>query len=91
MSESITIRKSEIVALINGGFTRKEIATKLGITVAQVRAAAKQFGLRNSKPKGKGTNIVFIDDENPEAMETVVSVPEHVEESTTSYLNEFEG
>ena len=60
-----TIRKSEIIAMMNAGMKTKEIANELGISIAKFVQIKKGSGLTKKRPSA--TPFEFIDDVTPAA------------------------
>ena len=88
-SKTIEVKKSEVAALKGLGTTKTQIATRLGITVAEVTDAYIAFGITKGKTLKKDYQIKYVDDltlqfdEADEADETV-------EEFTTEEVDETE-
>jgi len=60
----VNITKSQIIADLNAGLTRKQIFTKYGQSAAVGKSMINTFGLKNAKRKGakSGVSFNFVDD-----------------------------
>ena len=59
----VNVNKSQILADLNAGLTRKEIYAKYNMSIAVGKSMIASFKLINAKKKGKaGVSFNFIDD-----------------------------
>jgi len=60
--KTIEVKKSELAALKGLGSTKTQIATRLGITVAEVTDAYIAFGITKGKTLKKDYQVKYVDD-----------------------------
>jgi hypothetical protein len=84
--KTIEVKKSEVAALKGLGTTKTQIATRLGITVAEVTDAYIAFGITKGKTLKKDYQIKYVDDLTLQFDEA----DEAVEEFTTEEVDETE-
>ncbi len=83
--KTIEVKKSELAALKGMGATKTQIATRLGITVAEVTDAYIAFGITKGKTLKKDYQVKYVDD-----LTLQLDEEEVVEELTTEEVEETE-
>jgi len=83
--KTIEVKKSELAALKGLGSTKTQIATRLGITVAEVTDAYIAFGITKGKTLKKDYQVKYVDD-----LTLQLDEEEVVEEFTAEEVEETE-
>lgn len=56
----VQVKKSELIAMLDGGMNREQIAEKLGLNMNQLKTLLKMAGLEGKRTKK--IDFVFVDD-----------------------------
>lgn len=83
--KTIEVKKSELAALKGLGSTKTQIATRLGITVAEVTDAYIAFGITKGKTLKKDYQVKYVDD-----LTLQLDEEEVIEDNTTEEVEETE-
>lgn len=76
MSDKVKLKKSEIVDLLERGYTKEQIAQKYGLNKHQFIAACRAMGVSHIRPKKVDWEIVPEEENTTESKKETQNVPD---------------